>query len=143
MKAGELGLLGTDTPEEHGGLGGTFKDAAIIMEEQSYCNCTGPGFSLHSQIVMPYITHYGTKDQIDYFIPDMVAGSKIGAIAMSEPGAGSDLQGVMTNAKKDGDDWILNGSKTFITNGYMADVVIVRVNRNFQIYFFNCFIITY
>uniref|UniRef100_A0A6A7FNF0 Long-chain specific acyl-CoA dehydrogenase n=2 Tax=Hirondellea gigas TaxID=1518452 RepID=A0A6A7FNF0_9CRUS len=130
QKAGALGFLGTDTPEEHGGLGGDFKDAAIIMEEQSYVNCSGPGFALHSQIVMPYITHYGTKDQVDKFIPDMVAGNKIGAIAMTEPGAGSDLQGVQTNAKRDGDDWILNGSKTYITNGYMSDVVIVVAVTN-------------
>lgn len=125
QKAGEAGLLGTDTPEEHGGLGGDFKDAAIVMEEQSYTNCSGPGFALHSQIVMPYISHYGTPEQIEKFLPDMVAGNKIGAIAMSEPGAGSDLQGVMTNARRDGDDWILNGSKTFITNGWLSDVAIV------------------
>jgi len=125
LKAGAAGLLGTDTPEEHGGVGGDFKDAAIVMEEQSYCNCSGPGFALHSQIVMPYISHYGTPEQIEKFLPAMVEGSKIGAIAMSEPGAGSDLQGVMTNARKDGDDWILNGSKTYITNGFLSDVVIV------------------
>lgn len=125
QKAGEAGLLGTDTSEEHGGLGGDFKDAAIVMEEQSYTNCSGPGFALHSQIVMPYISHYGTPEQIEKFLPDMVAGNKIGAIAMSEPGAGSDLQGVMTNARRDGDDWILNGSKTFITNGWLSDVAIV------------------
>ncbi|KAF2362694.1 Acyl-CoA oxidase/dehydrogenase central domain [Trinorchestia longiramus] len=125
LKAGESGLLGIATPEEHGGIGGDFKDSAIVMEELMYANCSGPGFALHSDIVMPYISHYGTKDQIDKFIPDMVAGKKIGAIAMSEPGAGSDLQGVMTNARRDGDDWILNGSKTFITNGFMSDLVIV------------------
>jgi len=125
LKAGEAGFLGTDTPAEHGGIGGTFLDGTVIMEEQSYVNCSGPGFALHSHIVMPYISEYGTKDQIEKFIPDMASGKKIGAIAMSEPGAGSDLQGVQTNARQDGDDWILNGSKTFITNGHMADVVIV------------------
>ncbi|XP_063607383.1 long-chain specific acyl-CoA dehydrogenase, mitochondrial-like [Penaeus indicus] len=130
LKAGEQGLLGTDTPDQFGGIGGDFKDAAIIMEEQSYVNCSGPGFALHSQIVMPYITHYGTQEQIDKYIPDMVAGKKIGAIAMTEPGAGSDLQGVRTNARRDGDDWILNGSKTFITNGYMSDVVLVVAVTN-------------
>ncbi|XP_076031597.1 long-chain specific acyl-CoA dehydrogenase, mitochondrial-like [Oratosquilla oratoria] len=129
-KAGEQGMLGTDTPAEAGGIGGDFKDAAIIMEEQSYCNCSGPGFALHSQIVMPYITHYGTPEQIDKFIPDMTAGLKIGAIAMTEPGAGSDLQGIRTYAKKDGDDYILNGSKTFITNGWMSDVVVVVAVTN-------------
>ncbi|KAG7156589.1 Long-chain specific acyl-CoA dehydrogenase-like [Homarus americanus] len=130
LKAGEQGLLGTDTPAEAGGIGGDFKDAAIIMEEQSYVNCSGPGFALHSQIVMPYITHYGSQEQIDKYIPDMTAGIKIGAIAMTEPGAGSDLQGVRTSAQKDGDDWILNGSKTFITNGYMSDVVLVVAVTN-------------
>merc|ERR1719446_1684874 len=130
LKAGEQGLLGTDSSEEHHGIGGDFKDAAIVMEEQSYVNCSGPGFALHSQIVMPYISHYGTQEQIDKFMPAMTAGTKIGAIAMSEPGAGSDLQGVMTNARKDGDDWILNGSKTFITNGWHADLVIVVAVTN-------------
>lgn len=125
LKAGEAGFLGVDTPEEHGGIGGDFLHGSVIMEEQSYTNCSGPGFALHSHIVMPYITEYGTKDQIEKFIPDMTSGKKIGAIAMSEPGAGSDLQGVMTNARRDGDDWILNGSKTFITNGWMADVTVV------------------
>jgi len=125
QKAGEAGLLGVDTPDEHGGAGGDFIDASIVMEEQSYVNCSGPGFALHSQIVMPYISHYGTPEQVEKFLPAMVAGTKIGAIAMTEPGAGSDLQGVMTNARKDGDDWILNGSKTYITNGFLSDVVIV------------------
>ncbi|KAG0713497.1 Long-chain specific acyl-CoA dehydrogenase, mitochondrial [Chionoecetes opilio] len=74
---------------------------------------------------MPYITHYGSPEQIEKFIPDMTAGRKIGAIAMTEPDAGSDLQGIRTNARQDGDDWILNGSKTYITNGAMSDVVIV------------------
>jgi len=79
---------------------------------------------------MPYITNYGTPEQIEKFIPAMTEGSKIGAIAMTEPGAGSDLQGVRTNARKDGDDWILNGSKTFITNGWMGDVIIVVTVTN-------------
>ncbi|XP_067844251.1 long-chain specific acyl-CoA dehydrogenase, mitochondrial isoform X1 [Heptranchias perlo] len=124
-KAGQQGLLGVNTPEEHGGLSGDILSAAVVWEEQMYVNCSGPGFSLHSDIVMPYITHYGSKDQIERYIPQMVSGKCIGAIAMTEPGAGSDLQGVRTNAKKDGSDWILNGSKVFITNGWMSDVVIV------------------
>ncbi|XP_013409660.1 long-chain specific acyl-CoA dehydrogenase, mitochondrial [Lingula anatina] len=128
--AGTTGLLGVNTAEEHGGIGGDFLSAAIVWEEQSYVNCSGPGFSLHSDIVMPYITRYGTKAQIDKFIPMLTAGKWIGAIAMTEPGAGSDLQGVKTNAKRDGDDWILNGSKVFITNGYLADVVIVVAVTN-------------
>uniref|UniRef100_A0A3B5KTP4 Long-chain specific acyl-CoA dehydrogenase, mitochondrial n=1 Tax=Xiphophorus couchianus TaxID=32473 RepID=A0A3B5KTP4_9TELE len=122
-KAGEQGLLGVMIPEEHGGIGGDTFSAAITWEEM-YCNCTGPGFALHSDIVMPYIVNYGSKEQIERFIPSMTAGKHIGAIAMTEPGAG-DLQGVRTYAKKDGSDWILNGNKVFITNGWMADVVVV------------------
>ncbi|XP_062302669.1 long-chain specific acyl-CoA dehydrogenase, mitochondrial [Osmerus eperlanus] len=124
-KAGEQGLLGVYTPEEHGGIGGDLLSAAVVWEEQMYSNCSGPGFALHSEIVMPYISNYGSKAQIDRFIPTMAAGKCIGAIAMTEPGAGSDLQGVRTNAKQDGSDWILNGNKVFITNGWMSDVVIV------------------
>merc|ERR1711976_598916 len=95
-----------------------------------YVNCSGPGFALHSDIVLPYITNYGSPEQIEKFVPKMMSGKCIGAIAMTEPGAGSDLQGMRTNAKKDGDDWILNGSKVFITNGWMAGVVIVCAITN-------------
>ncbi|XP_050407402.1 long-chain specific acyl-CoA dehydrogenase, mitochondrial [Patella vulgata] len=130
LKAGENGLLGVNTAAELGGIGGDFLSTDITWEEQMYVNCTGPGFTLHSDIVMPYITHYGTKEQIEKFIPKMVSGEWIGAIAMTEPGAGSDLQGIRTNAKKDGDDYILNGSKVFITNGYMSDVCIVVAITN-------------
>ncbi|KAL2099823.1 hypothetical protein ACEWY4_004217 [Coilia grayii] len=129
-KAGEFGLLGVYTPEEHGGLGGDLLSAAVVWEEQMYSNCSGPGFSLHSDIVMPYISHYGSDAQIEKFIPPMAAGKCIGAIAMTEPGAGSDLQGVRTYAKKDGSDWILNGNKVFITNGWMSDLVIVVAVTN-------------
>ncbi|CAL1597936.1 unnamed protein product [Knipowitschia caucasica] len=124
-KAGEQGLLGLLIPEEHGGVGGDVFYADIMWEEQMYCNCTGPGFGLHSDIVMPYISKYGSEEQIRRYIPDMAAGRKISAIAMTEPGAGSDLQGVRTNARRDGSDWILNGNKVFITNGWMADLVVV------------------
>lgn len=129
-KAGEQGLLGVLTPEEHGGIGGDLLSAAVVWEEQMYSNCSGPGFALHSEIVMPYVSNYGTKAQIDRFIPEMAAGRCIGAIAMTEPGAGSDLQGVRTNAVRDGDDWILNGNKVFITNGWMADLVVVVTVTN-------------
>ncbi|XP_056157581.1 long-chain specific acyl-CoA dehydrogenase, mitochondrial [Lampris incognitus] len=129
-KAGVQGLLGVFTPEEHGGIGGDLMSAAIVWEEQMYSNCSGPGFALHSEIVMPYISNYGTTEQIQHFIPRMAAGKCIGAIAMTEPGAGSDLQGVRTYAKKDGSDWILNGNKVFITNGWMSDLVIVVTVTN-------------
>nr|XP_055201539.1 long-chain specific acyl-CoA dehydrogenase, mitochondrial isoform X3 [Nyctereutes procyonoides] len=129
-KAGKEGLLGVNIAEHHGGIGGDLYSAAIIWEEQAYSNCSGPGFSLHSDIVMPYITNHGSEEQIKHFIPQMVSGKCIGAIAMTEPGAGSDLQGIKTNAKKDGSDWILNGSKVFITNGWLSDVVIVVAVTN-------------
>jgi long-chain-acyl-CoA dehydrogenase len=124
-KAGATGLLGVNSPAEYGGTGGDWLSSTIVIEEQCYVNCSGPGFGLHSEIVIPYICHYGSKEQIEKFMPRLLDGSCIGAIAMTEPGAGSDLQGVRTTAKRDGDDWILNGSKTFITNGYLSDVVIV------------------
>lgn len=129
-KAGEQGMLGVLIPEERGGIGGDLFSSAVINEEQMYSNCTGPGFCLHSDIVMPYVSNYGSKEQIERFIPEMTAGKCISAIAMTEPGAGSDLQGVRTNAKRDGSDWILNGNKVFITNGWMADLVVVVAVTN-------------
>ncbi|KAJ3584044.1 hypothetical protein NHX12_014540, partial [Muraenolepis orangiensis] len=124
-KAGQQGLLGVMAPEDQGGIGGDLLSAAVVWEEQMYCNCTGPGFALHSDIVMPYISNYGSQEQIERLIPSMAAGKCIGAIAMTEPGAGSDIQGVRTHAKRDGSDWILNGNKVFITNGWMCDLVVV------------------
>ncbi|XP_010353224.1 long-chain specific acyl-CoA dehydrogenase, mitochondrial isoform X2 [Rhinopithecus roxellana] len=131
-KAGKQGLLGVNIAEHLGGIGGDLYYAAVVWEEQAYSNCSGPGFSVHSGIVMPYITNYGSEDQIKHFIPQMTAGKCIGAIAMTEPGAGSDLQGIKTNAKKDGSDWILNGSKVFISNGWLSDVVIVVAVTNHE-----------
>ncbi|CAG0883088.1 unnamed protein product [Cyprideis torosa] len=126
LKMGENGMLGVNTPEEHGGIGGDWKDACIVMEEQVTVGpINGLGCALHSDIVMPYITHYGTPEQIERLIPPMVRGERIGALAITEPGAGSDMQGIRCSAVKDGDDWILNGSKTFITNGWLADITIV------------------
>uniref|UniRef100_A0A672K1N2 Acyl-CoA dehydrogenase long chain n=1 Tax=Sinocyclocheilus grahami TaxID=75366 RepID=A0A672K1N2_SINGR len=95
-----------------------------------YCNCSGPGFSLHSEIVMPYISHYGSKAQIEHYIPQMTAGKCIGAISNSAQSFVPCRPGVKTFAKKDGTDWILNGSKVFITNGWMSDVVIVVAVTN-------------
>lgn len=128
--AGENGLLGCQTTDEFGGIGADRYYAAIVWEEQAYSNCTGPGFALHSDIVMPYIENFGTKEQKEKYLPAMTEGKCIGAIAMTEPGAGSDLQGIRTYCKKDGDDFILNGSKTFITNGQHADCTIVVAITN-------------
>lgn len=125
LRLGEQGMLGVSVPEEVGGVGGTWKDEAIVLEEQAYAHCHAPAITVHSSIVMPYFVKYGTKEQREHFIPQLTAGKKVGAIAMTEPDAGSDLQGIRTKAVRDGDDYIINGSKVFITNGILADVVIV------------------
>lgn len=123
--AGESGLLCVTMPEEYGGHGLDVKYAAVTWEEQQYACTSGPGWFLHSEIVAPYILHYGTEDQKQKYLPRMATGEIITAIAMTEPGAGSDLAGMRTSATKDGDDYIINGSKTYITNGGMSDMVIV------------------
>ena len=99
--------------------------AAIVWEEQGYSGCSGPGFSLHSDIVIPYILHYGTEEQKMKFVPKLCKGEWVGALGMTEPGAGSDLQGMRTTAEPKGDHYVLNGSKVFITNGAHSDVVVV------------------
>ena len=124
-KAGEAGFLCATMPEEYGGVGADRIYSTILMEEQAYAGFTGPGFSLHSDIVAPYILNYGTDEQKQKWLPKMASGDVIGAIAMTEPGAGSDLQGVKTTAIRDGDTFVINGQKTFITNGQNADLVIV------------------
>ncbi|HSW11515.1 MAG TPA: acyl-CoA dehydrogenase family protein [Solimonas sp.] len=124
-KAGEMGLLCVTMPEEFGGLGVDRTYSTILMEEQSYAGDSGVGFSLHSDIVAPYINNFGTKEQKAKYLPKMATGELVGAIAMTEPGTGSDLQAVKTTAVADGDHYILNGSKIFITNGYLCDLVIV------------------
>jgi len=125
LKAGELGMISPTVPEEFGGVGVNFLYNAIVDEEVSRLGLSGLGFALHSDIAVPYIIHYGSDEQKHKYLPKLVSGEMISAIAMTEPGTGSDLQGVKTTAIKDGDDYILNGSKTFITNGQLADIVIV------------------
>ncbi|NWN92460.1 acyl-CoA dehydrogenase [Marinobacter adhaerens] len=125
QKAGELGFLCPTMPEAYGGAGADFRYSAVVMEEVSRAGLSGIGWTLHSDIVAPYILKYGTEEQKKHYLPRMASGEIITAIAMSEPGAGSDLQGVKTTAVKDGGHYVLNGSKTFITNGQMADLVIV------------------
>ena len=124
-KAGEQGMLCPCLPEEFGGVGADYLYSAIVMEEISRLGLTGIGFGLHTDIVAPYIEHYGSAEMQQKYLPKMVSGEMVGAIAMTEPGAGSDLQGVRTTAVRDGDHYIINGSKTFITNGQHADIVIV------------------
>ncbi|MFT3803017.1 MAG: acyl-CoA dehydrogenase family protein [Burkholderiaceae bacterium] len=124
-KAGEAGLLCTSMPEEYGGFGADKLYQVVLMEEISRVGASGLGFGLHSEIVAPYILNYGSEEQKRRYLPQMASGKVIGAIAMTEPAAGSDLQGIKSTAIRQGDEYLLNGSKTFITNGYHADVVIV------------------
>ena len=129
-KAGENGFLCTSMPEEYGGAGGDKLFSVIEMEELGRAGFTGIGFSLHSEIVAPYLLHYGTEAQKKKYLPKLASGELVTAIAMSEPAAGSDLQGVKTSAIRQGDHYLLNGSKTFITNGWHADLVIVVAKTN-------------
>ena len=129
-KAGDNGFLCTSMPEEYGGAGGDKLFSVIEMEELGRAGFTGIGFSLHSEIVAPYLLHYGTEAQKKKYLPKLASGELVTAIAMSEPAAGSDLQGVKTTAIRQGDHYLLNGSKTFITNGWHADLVIVVAKTN-------------
>ena len=124
-KAGEAGLLCASMPEEYGGSGGSFAHEAVINREFSLAGFDTFGAPLHSGIVAPYILHYGTEEQKKRWLPRLATGELVGAIAMTEPGTGSDLQGVRTSAKKSGNGYVLNGSKTFITNGQHANLIIV------------------
>ena len=123
-KAGAVGMLCPTVPEEYGGLGLDFGYNAIIDEEVAYGG-TSLGFSLQSDIVVNYLISYGSEEQKKYWLPRLVSGETITAIAMTEPGVGSDLQGIRTTAKKDGNHYVINGSKTYITNGQNADLILV------------------
>ena len=124
-KLGEAGLLCAGIPEEYGGAGGTFAHETVINREISLAGLDCLGAPLHSGIVAPYIYRYGTEEQKRRWLPKLATGELVSAIAMSEPGTGSDLQGVRTTAKKSGNGYVLNGSKTFITNGQHANLIIV------------------
>ncbi len=125
LKAGEAGILCASIKEEYGGGGGNFGHEMVIAEEQGRAGISGFGNSVHSGIVAHYIQSYGTEEQKKKWLPKMATGEIVGAIAMTEPGTGSDLQGVKTTAKKSGNQYVVNGQKTFITNGQQANLVCV------------------
>jgi len=126
-KAGELGLLCATMPEEYGGSGVDRLYSMILIEEQGYAMDSASGMSLHSDIVANYINNFGNHEQKLAWLPKMATGEVVGSIAMTEPGTGSDLQGVRTTAILDGDHYVVNGSKIFITNGYLCDMAVVVV----------------
>ena len=124
-KAGKAGLLCASMPEEYGGAGGDFRHEALIIEQQQWKGIDGFGITLHNAIVAPYILHYGSEEQKQRWLPKLASGELVCAIAMTEPGTGSDLQNIKTTAIKDGNGYVINGSKTFITNGQTADLILV------------------
>ena len=129
-RAGDLGLLCMDMPEAYGGSGLDFSFSALFIEELAKKGISGPGFSLHSDIVAPYILKWGTEAQKEQYLPIMATGEMITAIGMTEPNCGSDLQAIRTTAVDKGDHYLVNGQKTFITNGFLSDMSIVAVKTN-------------
>ena len=126
-RAGELGLLCMTMPEEYGGSGADRRYSVVLFEEQARAGASGIGFFLHSDIVANYINNFGTVEQKQRWLPPMARGDIITALAMSEPDVGSDLQNIKTRAVDDGDHYLVNGTKTFITNGLLCDLAIVAV----------------
>ncbi|WNC74202.1 acyl-CoA dehydrogenase family protein [Thalassotalea psychrophila] len=131
LQAGEQGMLCPQLPEQYGGFGVDFRYNCIVDEEIGRAGLSGlTGFLMHSNIVCEYILHYGNEQQKQKYLPQMVSGEAIGALAMSEPGAGSDVKSIKTTAVDQGDHYLVNGSKTFITNGYCSDIIVVAVKTD-------------
>lgn len=126
-RAGDLGFLCMGVPEEYGGLGADKLFGIVLMEEKAHSRSTSTNFEVHSDIVGGYIQHFGTEEQKRHWLPKMATGEAVGSLAMTEPSGGSDLQAIKTRAVKDGDDYIINGTKIFISNGWHADVIVLAV----------------
>jgi acyl-CoA dehydrogenase len=124
-RAGEAGLLCCDVPERYGGMGADFLYSTILIEEMARVGATGPTFYLQSDIIAPYLVDFGTEEQKQRWLPKMASGEVVAAIGMSEPAGGSDLQGMRTTALREGDDYVINGQKVFITNGITADLLVL------------------
>jgi acyl-CoA dehydrogenase len=129
-RAGELGLLCSRVPEQYGGAGGDMLHSITLIEEQTKAGVVGPMLSLHSDVVAPYVLHYGVEAQKAHILPCMASGEWIGAVAMSEPSGGSDLRAMRTRAKRDGHHYVIKGSKTFISNGANADIIVLAAQTD-------------
>ncbi|WP_328469753.1 acyl-CoA dehydrogenase family protein [Actinoplanes sp. NBC_00393] len=129
-RAGELGLLGLSVPEQYGGGGGDFTHEAVLLHEQTLAGEGSLGLAVHSGIVTGYLTEYGTEEQKQRWLPGLCSGELIGAIGMTEPDGGSDVQAIRTRAVRDGEDYLVTGAKTFITNGGLADLLVLAVKTD-------------
>uniref|UniRef100_G3LGY2 Acyl-[acyl-carrier-protein] dehydrogenase MbtN n=1 Tax=Pseudomonas sp. 19-rlim TaxID=1084570 RepID=G3LGY2_9PSED len=130
LKAGEAGMLCCTIPEEYGGLGLDYLFDVIVFEEMARSGFTGPGFLIHCDLVATYIKGFGTEEQKRHWLPKMVSGEAIGSLGMTEPHAGSDLRNIRTRAVRDGDDFVINGQKVFISNGQMCDVLVLATKTD-------------
>lgn len=129
-KAGSVGLLGVSVSEAYGGSGADDLFGFVVVEEIGRSGFTGPGFGVHNEMVMPYIQRFGTEEQKRRWLPAMASGEVIGALGLTEPGAGSDLKGITTRAVRDGDHYVINGQKTFISNGQLCDLIVVATKTD-------------
>ena len=125
LKAGELGMLCPSVPEEYGGIEADYLYSVVMIEEITRANVTGPGFMVHSEMVAPYILAWGSEELKHKWLPKMVTGEAIGALGMTEPGAGSDAKAIRTRAERHGDEYVINGQKTYISNGQHCDVLVL------------------
>ena len=129
-KAGAAGLLGCSIPEVYGGSGADELFNVVLVEELARSGFTGPGFSVHNEMVMPYILAFGSEAQKRQWLPPMVRGEAIGALGMTEPQAGSDLRSMRTRALRDGDDYVIDGQKVFISNGQICDLIVLAAKTD-------------